>query len=682
MSKAQILVVEDDGIVALDITNRLKKLGYSVPCTCIYGKQAIERAEALRPDLVVMDIVLKGEMDGIEAAEIISSRFCIPIIFLTAYADQEKTDRAKKVMPYGYILKPFRDRDIKNAIEIALYTAEVNAERRRAEQELAELNRSLEEKVRERTAELQGTAKALEASRSGFRSVVDKNASGIMVVDEKGIIQFVNPAMQSLFRHYELSPGNEFALLSGADGRTEVRITRSENEIGIAEMEVIDTAWENDPARLLMLHDITDLKKAQAELEEERASLAERVEERTAELSRTNAELARANRLKDEFLANMSHELRTPLTAVLGMSEALTEQVYGPLNEKQVRSLQGIESSGRHLLSLINDILDLSKISAGKMELEIGRVSVEAVCQSGMKMIKQIALKKNQKLSLITDSGPGHIRADMLRLKQMLVNLLMNAVKFTPKRGEISLEVTCVPERDTVEFAVRDTGVGISRENMEKLFKPFVQLDGGLSREHEGTGLGLVMVSKLAEMHGGSVSVESEEGKYSRFTIMLPWYPEEEEEEKEDLRGFENLVGLDKVGLDVGLDKGTARILMADDNMANIETVADYLKAKSYSVLLAYDGSEAVALTIEKKPDLILMDIQMPGMNGLEAIKAIRKLEKDEGSGIRRTPIIALTALAMPGDREQCIEAGADKYMSKPVGLKQLSGMIEELLAV
>ncbi|MDM8549703.1 PAS domain-containing protein [Desulfobacterales bacterium HSG2] len=440
-----------------------------------------------------------------------------------------------------------------------------------------------------------------------------------------------------------------------------------------------------------IIRDITDIKKNEhelkrtsAELSKHRQNLEAIVSRRTEDLRIANAELEQANRLKDEFLANMSHELRTPLTAVLGMSEALLEQAYGPLNEKQIRSLQRIESSGRHLLSLINDILDLSKISAGKMELEISRVSVEAVCQSGLKMIKQIALKKNQKLSLSTNSGPGHIRADMLRLKQMLVNLLMNAVKFTPKRGEISLEVTCVPERDTVEFAVRDTGVGISRENMEKLFKPFVQLDGGLSREHEGTGLGLALVSRLAEMHGGSVSVESEEGKYSRFAVMLPWYPEEEEqEEKEDLRGFENLVGLDKVGLDkVGLDKGPARILMADDNMLNIETVAGYLKAKSYSVLLAYDGSSAVALTIEKKPDLIIMDIQMPGMNGLEAIKAIRKLEKDEDSGIRRIPIIALTALAMPGDREQCIEAGADRYMSKPVGLKQLAGMIEELLAV
>ena len=560
--------------------------------------------------------------------------------------------------------------------------------RRKAQQEIVQLNRNLEEKVQQRTMELQATNEELQstneelqASRSGFQSVVDKNASGIMVVDEKGIIRLVNPAMQSQFHHYQLSVGNEFALLSDAGGRTEVRITRSVNEIGIAEMDVMDTVWEDKPARLLMLHDITDIKKAQAELEEERASLAERVEERTAELSLANAELARANRLKDEFLANMSHELRTPLTSVLGMSEVLTEQVYGPLNEKQIRSLQSIESSGKHLLSLINDILDLSKISAGKMELQIGRVSVDAVCQSSLKMIRQIAHKKNHKLSLGIDSGLSHIRADMLRVKQMLVNLLMNAVKFTPKRGEISLEVTCVPERDTVEFVVRDTGSGISRENMEKLFKPFVQLDGGLSRKHEGTGLGLVMVSRLAEMHGGSVSVESEEGIYSQFTIMLPWHPGEVVEDprgfenEEDPRGFENLPGPD------GPDRGLTTILMADDNMANIETVADYLKAKSYSVLLAYDGAEAVTLTIEKKPDLILMDIQMPGMDGLEAIKAIRKLEKNEDSGTRGIPIIALTALAMPGDREQCIEAGANGYMSKPVGLKKLAGMIEELLA-
>jgi|GEM_PF-1672148 len=413
-----------------------------------------------------------------------------------------------------------------------------------------------------------------------------------------------------------------------------------------------------------------ELRCTTAELNEHRQNLEKLVEQRTDDLRAANAELELASRLKDEFLANMSHELRTPLTAVLGMSEALLEQVYGPLNEKQISSLQRIESSGEHLLNLINDILDLSEISAGRAELRIDRVSVDAVCQASLKMIKGMAHKKKQRISVITDSGVTHIRADMLRVKQMLVNLLTNAVKFTPERGKIALEVNGIPGQDMVEFAVRDTGMGISREDMKKLFKPFVQLDGGLSREHEGTGLGLVMVSRLAEMHGGSVKVESEEGRYSRFAIMLPWHP------GEDLRGFENLAGLDKNENSGGL----ARILMADDNMANIETVADYLRAKSYSVLLAYDGSEAVALTIEKKPELIIMDIQMPVMDGLEAIKAIRKREKEEDSGTRRVPVIALTALAMPGDREKCIEAGADEYMSKPVELKKLAATIETLI--
>jgi len=241
------------------------------------------------------------------------------------------------------------------------------------------------------------------------------------------------------------------------------------------------------------------------------------------ELKKAKEAAEAANRAKSEFLATMSHELRTPLNAILGLSEALQEEVYGPLSERQLRSLRTIERSGRHLLSLINDILDVSKIESGKLELEIGPVSVESVSQASLGLIKQAAHEKRLRVSSTLDSAVTTIQADERRLKQILVNLLSNAVKFTPEGGEIGLEVVGDAEKEVVHFTVWDTGIGISPEEMARLFEPFVQLDSSLSRQHEGTGLGLALVSRLAELHGGSVTVESEVGQGSRFVVSLPW---------------------------------------------------------------------------------------------------------------------------------------------------------------
>ena len=269
--------------------------------------------------------------------------------------------------------------------------------------------------------------------------------------------------------------------------------------------------------------DITDRRRAEEALRRAHDELGIRVEERTAELSVAISELARAARLKDEFMASMSHELRTPLNAILGMSESLQEGVYGSLNDKQRESLGTIERSGRHLLDLINDILDLAKIGAGELGLEMAPVSVESVCEASLTLVKQAAHKKRLEVSSTFDKRVTTIQADGRRLKQILVNLLSNAVKFTPERGKIGLDVKGDPEMKRVLFTVWDTGVGVSPENVGRLFEPFVQLDSKLSREHTGTGLGLSLVRRLTELQGGKVSVESEVGKGSRFTVSIPW---------------------------------------------------------------------------------------------------------------------------------------------------------------
>jgi len=265
--------------------------------------------------------------------------------------------------------------------------------------------------------------------------------------------------------------------------------------------------------------EIINRKQVEISLQAERDALAER----TAQLSQANVELAHAARLKDEFLANMSHELRSPLTAILGISQTFLEEFYGPLNDKQRKSIRTLEESGEHLLALINDILDLSKIEAEKLTLNLNTVSVNDVCQACLRMTKEAAFKKQIRVATTLDYAIDTIQADERRLKQILVNLLSNAVKFTPEGGSIRLEVNGDAEHGVIDFSVRDTGYGIAKEDMKHLFEPFVQVGGTLNRAQEGTGLGLSLVYRLAEMHGGSVSVESLVDQGSCFTISLPW---------------------------------------------------------------------------------------------------------------------------------------------------------------
>ncbi len=425
--------------------------------------------------------------------------------------------------------------------------------------------------------------------------------------------------------------------------------------------------------------DITHRKQIEQELADERAQLARRVAERTAELSIANAELERAVRTKDEFLANMSHELRTPLNAVLGQSEVLQEEVYGPLTKKQRNALRSIEESGRHLLTLINDILDLAKIEAGREELILDMVDIPSLCRASVRMIQQSARKKD--ITIVHRHYPDLlIQADERRLKQILVNLLSNAVKFTPAGGRVGLDVMVDASSATVTFAIWDTGVGIAPEHMERLFKPFVQVEGGLNRPHEGTGLGLSLVMRLTELHGGSVHVESTPGIGSRFSIALPYDP----------AAWQASTGhtAETVGGGAAAEPQPTTpepapvrapdgplILLAEDNESSIEILSDYLQMQGYRVTIARNGLEAVQLASEEPPALILMDIQMPRMDGLEATRRIRTRPE-----LAHVPIIALTALAMQGDRERCLTAGATDYVSKPVSPRHLLQQIEALL--
>ncbi len=407
------------------------------------------------------------------------------------------------------------------------------------------------------------------------------------------------------------------------------------------------------------------------ELRELNATLEKRVAERTAQLNQTNLELEHANRAKDEFLANMSHELRTPLNSILGLTESMLEQYQETLNENQQKSLQIIEASGKHLLELINDILDISKLESGMFDYYPQLIRAIDLCKSSLIFVKSQASKKNITLSYEIAEDLSPFYADPRRLKQILVNLLSNAVKFTPNHGHVALLVNADAEQEIIQFSVLDDGIGISQENLRKLFQPFVQVESGFHRPFEGTGLGLAIVHKLTDLHGGSVEVESEVGKGSRFTIKLPYRRGELGQEKEaqsavfQPRPVEAQYQPKAAGV-------RQKILLAEDNQTNVLTIGEYLENYGYQIIVANDGLQALEKAQTVLPDVILMDIQMPAMDGLEAMRRLR-------SDVRfaSTPIIALTALAMPGDRERCLEAGATEYMSKPVSLKELRKTIE-----
>ncbi len=271
--------------------------------------------------------------------------------------------------------------------------------------------------------------------------------------------------------------------------------------------------------------DITELKQAAEQLREAHDRLEQRVFERTTELRDANLSLEKAARLKDEFMASMSHELRTPLTGILGLSEAMQMPGYGPLTDKQKTALGHISASGHRLFDLINDILDLSKIQAGTLEISPTYYSLAQICRAGLQMVSAQAAAKHQQHSFTISPDPIILNVDASRLKQVLISLLSNAVKFTPENGSFGIEVLAFPVEENVQITVWDNGIGIKNNDIPRLFQPFTQLDASLARQYAGTGLGLVLAQRLVELHAGSLSATSIFGSGSRFTIRLPWRP-------------------------------------------------------------------------------------------------------------------------------------------------------------
>ncbi len=528
------------------------------------------------------------------------------------------------------------------------------------------------------------------AQRDFARQVMDVMGQGLLVSDADGRVEYLNQALKLMLG---MDPEN------GVNGEYE-RFTSREYQEGVVEhlllgnqgtplefdyqmhtfhgdtrnMRItVTTRWiENDVVGTIAV--FTDLSR---EKEVEKNLLASREQLRQANLALENAA-----RMKDEFLSSMSHELRTPLTGILGLSEIMRLGLYGELSEKQLIAVANIEASGKILLELVNDILDLTRIESGTMNLDPELCSVNDVCGASLKLISGLVHQKNQ---VVSYSGPGDsllLMANSRRLKQILVNLLRNAVKFTPDYGSLGLIVKTDTEKKEISLCVWDTGIGIKDDDMSRLFMPFLQLDGGLDRRYSGVGLGLSLVNKLVELHGGRISVESEPGLGSRFTVILPM-SEISEEQK---RSFTTVPFSEKKG--VFWRQRVGDVLVISGRLAGSEKLIHALSNLGITPLVCRLGEDVLGTAAAGKPSIILMEVESP----CEPVFAVlSRLKSDVRTMSIPVLMIRPDGKAADDDKDhlesvclQAINLGAAGILVEPISLillmKELDNLVKKAI--
>lgn len=535
-------------------------------------------------------------------------------------------------------------------------------------------------------------------TKNYLKSVLDNSADIIITTNTEGaIVEFNNGASHLLgYSKKEMIGKKVHDLWVKPEERDEILtmldncgyIYNFETQLKTKNKRIIDVSLtlsyiKNSDEKILgtvgISKDITEKKrleraieKRSLELQELNENLEEKVIDRTKELEKTNRELERSNKLKSQFISTMSHELRTPLNSILGFSELLASESFGSLSEKQKKHVNNIFNSGTHLLHLINNILDIAKVESGKMELQYESFSVRQSISEVEMVIKPLIEKKEQNLNIKVDKDIPLLKADKTKFKQILYNLLSNASKFTPEEGKISLAAVMTnQEKDSfLKLSITDTGIGIKEEDKERIFAEFEQVDSSFSRKYEGTGLGLALTKRFVELHGGEISVESEEGKGATFTIVMPLFePTKLREPVEALKPEEE----PEYDVDI-LKKRDGKgplILVVEDDLATSELLTLYLAEAGYRVAHAYNGDDALKRIKELEPFAMLLDVMLPGKDGWEILQEVKEDPK-----FKDIPVIMCSVI---DNMELGFTLGASDYLLKPVRKATLLKKLEEL---
>ena len=519
------------------------------------------------------------------------------------------------------------------------------------------------------------------------RSLLESNIDALMTTDPRGIITDVNKQTEALTgcTRDELI-GAPFKKYFTEPGRAEAGIHRVLNEGRVTNYEL--TARARDGTLTVVSYNATTFHDRDRRLQGVFGAARDMTELKRFEqtLQQKNVELEGASRMKSEFLANMSHELRTPLNAIIGFSEVLKDGLLGEMTEQQRGFIGDIFGSGKHLLSLINDILDLSKVEAGKMTLDLEPVEVSSLFANSLSIIREKAGARRIRLSTEAADDLGFIQVDIRKVKQIVYNLLSNAVKFTVEGGHVTLRARRVPREavslssgawagrtfplpadnefaEFLEIGVTDSGIGISPEGLDRLFTPFSQIDSGLARRFEGTGLGLAMVKLLAELHGGAVCVESAVGEGSRFTVWLPL--------RTAVPSALEAVPHEAPVLRRSTPAGPPTALVVEDDLKSAELIRVQLEAEGFTVLHA-DSAEAALVIAQARPlSLITLDIMLPDMDGWEFLGRIKQVPS-----LARIPVVIISIVA---DHNKGFALGAAAIMQKPISRQELYESLVEL---
>jgi PAS domain S-box-containing protein len=518
------------------------------------------------------------------------------------------------------------------------------------------------------------------------RSLIESNIDALMTTDPRGIIIDVNKQTEALTgcTRDELI-GAPFRNYFTDSGRAEAGINRVLNEGKVTNYEL--TARARNGQLTVVSYNATTFHDRDRRLQGVVVAARDVTELKRFEetLLRNNLELKEASRMKSEFLANMSHELRTPLNSIIGFSEVLKDGLMGAMTDQQRESIGNIFSSGNHLLSLINDILDLSKIEAGKMALDLQPVQWHSLFANSLSVIHEMAASRRIRLEMLPGGELGSSRADPRKVKQILYNLLSNAVKFTEAGGRVTMRAVVVPrvnagklcgsrggrshplpENEFAEFleiSVTDSGVGISAEGLERLFKPFSQIDGGLARKFEGTGLGLAMVKLLTELHGGTVAVESTVGEGSRFIAWLPIRAAEDATPAAEAPSETRLAQRRGPAVAMG------NALVVEDDYKAADLIRMQLEAEGFAVLHASSAEAALMLAVQQPLSLITLDIMMmPNMDGWEFLARLKQIP-----ALQRIPVVIISIAA---DRDKGVSLGAAAVLQKPISRQDLYGAL------